>query len=269
MSDIRTIPYNLEAEESVLGAILLKPDAISRILDIVKPDDFYKNGHQVIFETMLEFYEKGEVIDHVLLIDRLKRKNLLETIGGEGAIFNLLNTVPTAANIEMYSKIVKEKSVLRKIINAGTKIVEIASEGYEEVDHVLDRAENIIFSISQNKEKKEVVSVKDLIDEELLRLEKVYENKGEVTGVPTGFKEFDKMTSGFNPSDLVIIAARPAMGKTAFALNIALNAASRYKKSVLIFSLEMSNSQIFQRLISSEARVDMKKIRNGFLNEDE
>lgn len=268
-SRIKTIPHNIEAEESILGGILLNPDALSRVLEIVKPEDFYKNAHKRIYEVMLIMYNKGNIIDTVLLIEELKKKGIMDEIGGEEEIFRLLNAVPTSANIENYSKIVKEKSVLRKLIGIGTEIVEMAYEGYDEVGQILDKAENKIFKISQDKEKKEITWVKDLIDKEFERLELVYKNKGEVTGISSGFKEFDQMTSGFHASDLVIIAARPSMGKTSFALNIALTSALKQKKGVLVFSLEMSESQILQRLISVEARVPLQKIRTGFLDPEE
>ncbi len=269
MEKIKTLPYNLEAEESILGGILLKPDTISQMLEILKPDDFYKLSHKIIYETMLKLYEKGNIVDPVLLIDKIKKDNKLDEIGGEEALFEVMNSVPTAANITNYAKIVNEKAILRNIINVGTNIVEMAYEGYEEVEQILDKAENMIFKVSENKENKEVVALKDLIDDEFERLEKVYQNKGEVTGIASGFKQFDTMTSGFHPSDLVIIAARPSMGKTAFALNLALNAALKQKKGVLIFSLEMSNSQIFQRLIAAESNVPLSKLRNGFLGAEE
>lgn len=266
---LKIIPHNLEAEESVVGGILLNPEALSKVLDIVKPDDFYKNAHRRLYEIMLSLYSKGEVIDTVLLIEELKKKGMIGEIGGEETVFEILNAVPTSANIESYAKIVKEKATLRRVINIGTEIVEMAYDGHDEVEQILDKAENKIFQISQDKEKKEVVSVKDLIDKEFERLEKVYQNKGDVTGIAAGFKEFDNMTSGFHPSDLVIIAARPSMGKTSFALNVALTSALKQKKGVLVFSLEMSESQIFQRFISIEAQVPLKKIRTGFLDSEE
>ncbi len=266
---LKIIPHNLEAEESVVGGILLNPEALSKVLDIVKPDDFYKNAHRRLYEIMLNLYSKGEVIDTVLLIEELKKKGMIGEIGGEETVFEILNAVPTSANIESYAKIVKEKATLRRVINIGTEIVEMAYDGHDEVEQILDKAENKIFQISQDKEKKEVVSVKDLIDKEFERLEKVYQNKGDVTGIAAGFKEFDNMTSGFHPSDLVIIAARPSMGKTSFALNVALTSALKQKKGVLVFSLEMSESQIFQRFISIEAQVPLKKIRTGFLDSEE
>ena len=269
MEDFKSIPYNLEAEESVLGGIFLKSDAISRVIEILSPDDFYKRAYKILFETMLDCYEKGEVIDPVVVLDRVKKKEALGDIGGEETIYQILETVPSAANIQSYARIVKEKAVLRRVINVGTQITEMGYDGHDEVDQILDKAENMIFKIAQQSDKKEVVSLKDLVDAEFKRLEEVFQNKGEVTGIASGFTEYDKMTSGFHPSDLIVLAARPAMGKTAFALNMALNAAVRQKKGVLIFSLEMSNSQIFQRFISGEARVPLGKLRNGFLNQEE
>ena len=269
MEEIRKIPYNIEAEHSVLGGIFVKPDAISKVLEIIKSEDFYKNANKIIYDTMLECYEQGEIIDPLLVIERLKKRQKLAEVGGEEEIVSIYKSVPTAANIENYAKIFKEKAMLRKLIDVGTSVVELAYDGVDEVEAIMDKAENMIFRVAQDKEKKEVYSVKDLIDEEFERLEKVYQNKGEVTGISSSFTEFDKMTSGFHPSDLVIIAARPSMGKTAFALNLALASAVKQKKGVLIFSLEMSNSQIFQRLISAESKVSMKKLRNGYLDPDE
>jgi replicative DNA helicase len=269
MEQIKKIPYNIEAEQSILGGIFLKPDAVAKVIEIIKSDDFYKHSNKIIYEVMLECYEEGDVIDPLLVVEKLKKRQKLNEIGGEEELFDIIKSVPTAANIENYARIVKEKATLRKLIDVGTSIVELAYDGYDEVESIMDRAENMIFKIAQDKEKKEVYSVKDLIDEEFERLEKVYQNKGEVTGISSNFTEFDKMTSGFHPSDLVIIAARPSMGKTAFVLNLALSSAVKQKKGVLIFSLEMSNSQIFQRLISAEAKVPMKKLRNGFLDPEE
>lgn len=268
-SKIKTIPNNIEAEISILGGILLNPDSISRILDIVKIDDFYKNSHKVIYEIMLDLYNKGHVIDTVLLINELNKKGKMDEVGGEEEIFNFFNIVPTSANIVNYATIVKDKAMLRRLINVGTEIVEMAYEGYDEVDIMLDKVEHKIFKISQTKEKKEITSMKNLVDIEFDRLEKAYANKGEVIGISSGYKDFDQMTSGFHSSDLVIIAARPSMGKTSFALNIAATAALKQQKSVLIFSLEMSDTQIFQRFISIEASIPLQKIRTGFLNPDE
>tara|TARA_Y100001935_G_C17310406_1_gene515554 strand:- start:2097 stop:3416 length:1320 start_codon:yes stop_codon:yes gene_type:complete len=262
------IPYDLDAEESVLGAVLLKPDSLSRIVDIILPDDFYKKVHGVIYEAMLSCYEKGEIIDPVILVDRIK-KNSSSKVDSEEHIFNILKTVPSAANIQSYARIVKDKSLLRKLIDVSTNIAELASGSVDDVKGVLDKAENLVFNIAQKSERKELVHVKDLINNELARLEDVYKNKGSVTGISSGIKSLDKIISGFQKSDLIIVAARPSMGKTAFTLNIAYNASIVQKKKVLIFSLEMSDSQIFQRLVSLGSQVSLSKLKNGFLNEEE
>ena len=218
---------------------------------------------------MLECYNQGMGIDPVLISEKLKRKNKFDEIGGESVLFEIIETVPTAANVVNYARIVKEKAILRGLINVGSQIVEMAHDGFEEVDSILDKAESLIFKVAENKENKEVVTLKELIQPELDRLEQVVHNKGVTTGISSGFKNFDQMTSGFHDSDLVIIAARPSMGKTAFVLNLALNAAVKQNKGVLVFSLEMSNSQIFQRFLAIEAKIPLAKIRNGFIDEHE
>ena len=218
---------------------------------------------------MLECYNQGMGIDPVLISEKLKRKNKFDEIGGESVLFEIIETVPTAANVVNYARIVKEKAILRGLINVGSQIVEMAHDGFEEVDSILDKAESLIFKVAENKENKEVVTLKELIQPELDRLEQVVHNKGVTTGISSGFKNFDQMTSGFHDSDLVIIAARPSMWKTAFVLNLALNAAVKQNKGVLVFSLEMSNSQIFQRFLAIEAKIPLAKIRNGFIDEHE
>lgn len=266
---LRQIPYSIEAEKSVLGGILLKQEALSDVLEIVKIRDFYKIAHQYIYEAMLNCYNSGEAIDPIILIDKLKKMDKFDDIGGEEILYEIIEEVPTAANILQYASIVKEKAILRSLMDIGGKVVEMAQEGYDDVDTILDRAESMIFKISEAKENKEVVMIKDLIGEEFDRLEKVVHNKGITTGISSGFSQFDQMTSGFHPSDLVIIAARPSMGKTAFVLNLALTAALKEQKSILVFSLEMSNSQIFQRLLAVESKIPLSKIRNGFISEQE
>ena len=266
---LRSIPYSNEAEKSVLGGILLKQDVLEDIVEILKISDFYKLSHQYIYEVMLECYNQGMGIDPVLISEKLKRKNKFDEIGGESVLFEIIETVPTAANVVNYARIVKEKAILRGLISVGSQIVELAHDGFEEVDSILDKAESLIFKVAENKENKEVVTLKELIQPELDRLEQVVHNKGVTTGISSGFKNFDQMTSGFHDSDLVIIAARPSMGKTAFVLNLALNAAVKQNKGVLVFSLEMSNSQIFQRLLAIEAKIPLAKIRNGFIDEHE
>ena len=205
----------------------------------------------------------------IVVVNKLKKNEKFDELVGEQLLFDIISDVPTAANIIEYAKIVKEKATLRRLGEVGTKIVELAYEGYEEVDNILDKAEGMIFKISENVDSKDLVSLKDVIAQEFVRLEKVYQNKGVATGISSGFSDFDQMTSGFHPSDLIILAARPAMGKTAFALNLALNAAMKSKKGVLLFSLEMSSSQLLQRLLSIEAGIGLQKIRNGFLDPDD
>ncbi|WP_297406094.1 replicative DNA helicase [uncultured Cetobacterium sp.] len=269
IENLRKIPSSLEAERSVLGGIFLKPDIFSEVIEIITSADFYKMAHRIIFQVMQEVYGSGETIDPIIVMDRLKRKDKFEDIGGESIFYEIIEEVPTAANILTYARIIKEKSTLRKLGDIGTKIVEMTYEGYEDVDTILDRAEGMIFKVAESKESKDIVSLKEVVTNEFERLEQLLQNKGVTTGISTGFKHFDEMTSGFHPSDLVILAARPSMGKTAFALNLALNAAMKSDKAVLIFSLEMSSSQLLQRLLAIEAGIGLQKIRNGFLGEDD
>ena len=266
---LRKIPSSLEAERSVLGGIFLKPDIFSEVIEIITSSDFYKMAHKIIFEVMQEVYGSGESIDPIIVMDRLKRKDKFDDIGGEAIFYEIIEEVPTAANILTYARIIKEKATLRKLGDIGTKIVEMTYEGYEDVDTILDKAEGMIFKVAESKESKDIVSLKEVVTNAFERLEQLLQNKGVTTGISSGFKHFDEMTSGFHPSDLVILAARPSMGKTAFALNLALNAAMKAEKGVLVFSLEMSSSQLLQRLLAIEAGIGLQKIRNGFLGEDD
>ena len=269
MENLKKVPSSIEAEKSVLGGIFLKPDIFGDVVEILHPNDFYKNGHKLIYEAMRDIYNSGTGIDPIVVVNKLKKNEKFDELVGEQLLFDIISDVPTAANIIEYAKIVKEKATLRRLGEVGTKIVELAYEGCEEVDNILDKAEGMIFKISENVDSKDLVSLKDVIAQEFVRLEKVYQNKGVATGISSGFSDFDQMTSGFHPSDLIILAARPAMGKTAFALNLALNAAMKSKKGVLLFSLEMSSSQLLQRLLSIEAGIGLQKIRNGFLDPDD
>lgn len=269
IENLKKVPSSIEAEKSVLGGIFLKPDIFGDIIEILSPNDFYKNGHKLIYEAMRDIYNTGTGIDPIVVVNKLKKNEKFDELVGEELLYDIISDVPTAANIIEYAKIVKEKATLRRLGEVGTKIVELAYEGYEEVDTILDKAEGMIFKISENVDSKDLVSLKDVIAQEFIRLEKVYQNKGVATGISSGFSDFDQMTSGFHPSDLIILAARPAMGKTAFALNLALNAAMKSNKGVLLFSLEMSSSQLLQRLLSIEAGIGLQKIRNGFLDPDD
>lgn len=272
MEDIQTlrkVPSSIEAERSVLGGIFLKPDVFGEVIEVISPNDFYKTQHKIIYETMMEIYGAGNQIDPIIVMDRLKRKNKFEEIGGETILYEIIEEVPTAANILTYARIIKEKATLRNLSDIGTKIVEMSRDGYEDVDTILDKAEGLIFKVAEGKESKDVISLKEAMSGEFERLEQLFQNKGATTGIPSGFKSFDEMTSGFQPSDLVILAARPSMGKTAFALNLALNAGMKSNKAVLVFSLEMSSTQLLQRLLAVEAGIGLQKIRNGFLTNDD
>ena len=269
VESLKKVPSDLTAEKAVLGGIFLKPDVFGDIIEIILPMDFYKAAHRYVYEAMIDCYNSGEGIDPIIIANKLKKQNRYDEIDGENLLFEIIDEVQTAANIVKHAKIVKEKSVLRKLGDVGTKIVEMSYEGYEDVDTILDKAEGLIFKISETKESKDVISISEAMKEEFMRLEEVFHNKGVTTGISSGFINFDEKTSGFNPSDLVILAARPSMGKTAFALNLALNAAMKSEKSVLIFSLEMSSSRLLQRLLAVQSQIGLQKIRNGFLEDDE
>lgn len=266
---LKKVPSSMEAEKAVLGGVFIKPDIFGEVAGIITSQDFYKIGHRYIFDSMAECYANQIDIDPVVVMNSLKKKNKFDEIGGEAILFDIIEGVPTAANILTYAKIVKEKSLLRDLGNVGTKIVEMSYDAYEDVDTILDKAESLIFKVSETKNSKDIVDMKSAIFEELRRLETVVMNKGAATGISSGFASFDDKTSGFHPSDLVIVAARPSMGKTALALNIGLNMAMKEKKGILLFSLEMSSSQLLQRLIAMQSGIGLQKIRNGFLQPEE
>ena len=264
-------PQNLEAELSILGGILLDNDAINKVLEILTVEDFYREAHRKIFNTMIDINSKGEPVDLITLNDALKVSGVLEEVGGSPFVASLADGVATAANITYYAKIVKEKAVLRGLITVATEIV---TRGYEEstdVDKFLDYAEGKIFEISENKVRPAFYKIKDIVKDSFKIIEELYDRKDMVTGVPSGFEQLDRLTSGFQPSDLIIIAGRPSMGKTAFCLNIALNALREKKDtaSVAVFSLEMSKEQLVTRMLCSEARVDAGKLRSGYLAESD
>lgn len=260
-------PQNLEAEASVLGGILLENEAINRVLEIIAPVDFYRESHRKIFRAMMELTDRSEPADLITLSEQLKGKGDLEAVGGSAYLASLADQVPTAANIAHYARIIREKAILRQLITSAT---EIATRGFEEqgnVDEFLDAAEKVIFDIAEKKIKASFVSVGDMIKDTLKAVERLYERKEMVTGVPTGFKDFDKLTAGLQPSELIIVAGRPSMGKTAFALNIASHAALNAGIGVAVFSLEMAREQLVLRMLCSEARVDNSKVRAGYLGE--
>lgn len=258
---IKKIPYNIEAEKAVIGGIFLKQNVLNDLAEFLSHNDFYDKQLGNIYLTALELYNENKTIDPILILE--KNKNIKEEL-----FYDVIESVPTAANIIEYAHIIKDKAKLRNLQDSATKIVEMTSTEEETTEDIIDRSEALIFKIAENNNTRNVISIKDMMNSEFQRLQNVYDNKGITTGISSGFGDFDQMTNGFNPSDLVILAARPAMGKTAFALNLALNAA-KINKSVLIFSLEMSSSQLFQRFIAIEAGIGLQKIRTGFLNEND
>ncbi|MCM3715960.1 replicative DNA helicase [Halalkalibacter oceani] len=272
MSDLfadRTPPQNIEAEQAVLGAIFLADEALVTASERLAPEDFYRAAHQRVYQVMLELAEKGEPVDLVTVTAELQDRKWLDDIGGVAYLGDLANAVPTAANVEYYSRIVEEKSLLRRLIKVATSI---AAEGYaseEEVDAILDEAEKNILDVSQRKNTSAFISIKDVLIETYDKIEMLQHHKGDITGIPTGFVELDRMTAGFQRNDLIIVAARPSVGKTAFALNISQNVATRTDENVAIFSLEMGASQLVQRMLCAEGNIDAQRMRTGALNTED
>jgi replicative DNA helicase len=265
----RLPPQNLEAEASVLGAVLLENEALNRVIEILQEDDFYRNAHRRIFAAILHLYEHSEPVDLITLSEVLKTRGELDAVGGIEYLNSLVNGVPTAANISYYAKIIKEKAILRKLINRATEIVSQSYSNSGDVDEFIDQAERTIFEISEDRVRPSFYPIKDLIKSSFKTIERLYEKRQLITGVPTGFQRLDELTSGLQPSDLIIIAGRPSMGKTAFALNIAQNASLQAAIPAAIFSLEMSKEQLALRMLCSEAKVDAHRLRGGFLSESD
>ncbi len=265
----RNPPQNISAEQAALGSMLLQEDAILHGVDILRPKDFYKKSHQVIFKCILELFEKSRGVDLVTLTEELNRVNLLEEIGGVTYLTNLINSVPTAANIEYYIKIIEEKSILRNLINSATKIISMGYEEKEDAKILLDKAEHLMFEVSERNLGQSFVPIKEILQDSFEKIESLYHRGEFITGVPSGFDEFDDITTGFQPSELIVIAGRPGMGKTAFCMTIAQYIAVSKSIPVAVFSLEMSKSQLVQRMLCSEARVDAHNLRKGRLAESD
>lgn len=270
MSTIEKIPpQSIDAEMSMLGAMLMDKDAIGSAIELIEEDYFYRDVHRKIYQAMISLYEKNEPVDIVTLSEQLQHNDELASVGGAVYLTTLLNSVPTAANIGYYAKIVQDKALLRKLITVSTNIVTMGYESGDDVAHVLDQAERMIFDVVQKKITREFVPLEAILHDSFEMIEKLYKRKEHITGVPSGFIDLDKYTSGFQPSDLIIIAGRTSMGKTSFALNIAMYAAIKAKIPVGIFSLEMSKEQLVQRVLCAEARVDANKLRTGYLSESD
>jgi len=258
-------PQNIEAEMAVLGSMLIEEDALPLAIEILDKDCFYKDSHRKVFEAILNLFDSNKAVDLITISDELKRNNLLVDIGGASFLTELVNSVPTAANVGHYARIVKEKSILRSLINNGTEIVSLAYESEGNVDEVLDKAERLIFEIGENKKETTFILLKEAIKDSIDTIDKLYQKKAHITGIATGFIDFDQRTSGLQSSDLIVVAGRPSMGKSAFALGIAEYAGVVEKIPVAFFSLEMSKEQLVQRLLCSHARVDAHKVRTGYL----
>lgn len=266
----RVPPQNIEAEQAVLCAMLIDKEAIARVTEILNGDDFYREAHRVIFNAMTELYGKNEAVDLITVTDALKRDSKLEDVGGIAYITALANAVPTAANVKYHADIVAEKSVLRQLVRVSTEIAAMGYDADEEVNVLIDKAESRILEISNRKRKSDFTPIGDVLMESVQGIEKLLNNKGGLTGLPTGFVDLDKLTSGLHPSDFIILAARPSMGKTAFALNVVQNVALRAHKkiggsprSVAFFSLEMSKEQLVNRMLCAEANIDSQRLRIG------
>lgn len=262
-------PQNIDAEQSVLGAILIENDALYKAIEIISIDDFYKEAHRKIYLAMVDLSEKNEAIDLVTITEYLKKKNDLDIVGGATYISQLSNAVPTAANIRYHAKIVHEKAILRNLIHTATEIVTRGYEDTRDVEELLDYAENAIFSIAEKKIKPSFTAIREIIKDSFETIERLSEKKERVTGSPSGFIDLDILTSGFQPSDLIIVAGRPSMGKTAFCLGIAQHVGIEKGKHVALYSLEMAKEQLVIRMLCSEARVDSQKLRSGFLSKSD
>lgn len=262
-------PHDVEAEQAVLGSMLTDKDAVISAIEILKVDDFYRTDNKSIYEAIMNLYNRAEPIDIITVKAELESLGKFEQVGGLEYLASLPDKVPTTANAIKYIKIVEEKSTLRNLIKTANEIIELGYDPTEDVSDIMEGAEKKIFNIMQNKDKKSYSPIKDVLVDSFTQLEELYNRKQHITGVPSGFVELDYKTAGFHGSDLVLIAARPAMGKTAFALNIATNAAVRANVPVAIFSLEMSKEQLVNRILCSEAMVDSNKVRTGKLEEDD
>ncbi len=265
----RIPPHNIEAEQAVIGAVFLEPDAFSTAAERLTPADFYRASHQVIFEAMFSLFEKGEPIDIVTVTTFLANSDKLDIAGSVTYLTDIAGSVPTAANISYYSKIVEEKALLRRLIHTATNIVTETFAKEDEVSEVLDEAERSILEVSSRQNASAFKPIKDVLIDVYDNIEQLHNAKSDVTGIPTGYRDLDRMTSGFQRNDLIIIAARPSMGKTAFALNIAQNVAINTSENVAIFSLEMGADQLVQRMLCAEGNIDSQRLRTGKLEQED
>ena len=270
MSEIdRLPPHSLEAEEAVLGSLLIDPDAIFEVSTFLKPESFYREQNRFIYEAIVELYDKREPLDFITLSELLKQKNQLDTVGGEAYLIDLLNAVPTSVNAESYARIVENAGTRRSMIRAASRIANLAYDEDEDIEVALDRAESALFGISEERTTRDLTPLKHVTREFMDRVEKLRNEPDRLVGIPTGFTDLDRLLGGLNKSDLIIVAARPAMGKSALAMSLALTAARKHQKRVAIFNLEMSAEQLLMRMISAETRIDSQRLRTGKIYEAE
>ncbi len=262
-------PQNIEAEQSVLGAIIFDNEALPKALEILSPEDFYRDNHRKLYSAMIELFEKNEPIDIVTLTDHLRKNGLLDSIGGISYLSSLANAVPTSANIRHHAKIVREKAILRSLIQVSTQIASKVYEDSTDADEMVDYAERLIFNIADKRTKTTFFSLRNIINDTFKMIEHLYSKKEAITGIPSGFKDLDVLTSGFQPGDLIIVGGRPGMGKTAFALNIAQHVGIELKEPVAIFSLEMSKEQLAMRMLCAESMVNASYVRKGFISKQD
>lgn len=272
----RVPPQNIEAEQSVLGAMLIEKEAIPKVMEILRDTDFYREAHRVIFNAMLELYNKNEAVDMITVTEILKRDNKLEDVGGIAYVTSLANAVPTTANVTYHASIIEEKSILRQLVSVSTQIASMGYEANDDVKNIIDSAESKILEISNRKKTADFTPINEIVLDSFKSIEALMGNKNGLTGLPTGFEDLDNLTSGLHGSDFIILAARPSMGKTAFALNVVQNVAIRAAKkvggapkTVAFFSLEMSKEQLVQRMLCAEANIDSQRLRIGELRDED
>jgi replicative DNA helicase len=265
----RVPPHNVEAEESVLGSMLLSKDAIAEVLELLREDDFYRPAHRTVFRSVLELYGHGDAVDAVTVQEELRRNGALADIGGAPFLHTLVASVPTAANASYYARIVKEAGVLRRLIDVGTQIVQLGFETPQDTERAVDIAESLVYQVAQGRVTEDYHSLRDVLTGTLEAIERLHEDHREITGVPTGFADLDRLTSGLQPANLVIVAARPAVGKSTLGLDVARHAAVKAGVPTVVFSLEMSKTELVQRLMCAECTVDMQRLRTGRMEESD
>jgi replicative DNA helicase len=265
----KTTPANPEAEESVLGALLIDPDAVIRVASFLRADDFYREKNGWIYQAILDLHERRQPADFITVVDELERRNQFQEMGGATYITTLINNTPTAVHVEHYAHIVERTATLRRLIGAAGRIAALAYEEADDLDELVDRAEQLIFSVSERRVRRDLTPVRQIMHGVVDRIDFLHRHKGGILGVPSGFSKIDKLLGGFQKSDLIVLAARPGVGKTSLALNIAVNAAKRHAQRVAFFSMEMSNEQLVQRLLAAETGINQQRLRMGEIEDDE